>query len=558
MSELRKELKYFWSQKCFAVGLPLIMLVSYATLLHNPTVGIDDTSFKVYYVDGVSPAMGRWCLYMINKLFPLNYNPYFVELVGLLFFCLSISLWCIVFHRMFGDKLSVLAYTVFGGVMISSPIISEVVIWYLQDGIYLGYGATAFAVLLAMDTFKDGIRENRKKRLGRIIGSAAMLAVSLGFYEAFMIVFLMGMVMIFLLIRVLDRKDYSRKIGDWLLNMAGVGVVSMLLRSLAINGIVAFYHLEDQKLVLRNRDMSTILSGILKWFNPSAEGEGLFYVMKDFFVKYYCNAIVYLPVMILVLAVGVVGLWGIWKTIQKKDAWILIAVLGIVLLPWLLPILEGVATYYRSSEYVPLLSAFAVLIVAWEGQKIRIMSVRALGLLLAFILLYQQAYEMNKWLYVDAMKYEDTKRTMDAVALDIMENYDYSKPICVVGSYQTPISLIEDAYCPEWSGKYTLIKAIVSWIDEDIFEKYNTPNGYVAAETPLLSTINWGATAFYGFDRELIKFWEMHGFTFEEDGVLEHYDYAEELMKDGPVWPEEGSIVEQDDYIIVNFGNYTE
>ena len=78
MSDLIKDLKYFWSKKTFAVGLITIMILSYATLLFNPTVGIDDTSFKLYYIDGVSPAMGRWCLYMIHKLFPLDYNPYFV------------------------------------------------------------------------------------------------------------------------------------------------------------------------------------------------------------------------------------------------------------------------------------------------------------------------------------------------------------------------------------------------------------------------------------------------------------------------------------------------
>lgn len=556
MGQLWRELKYFWSRKCFAVGLVLVMLLSYATLLHNPTVGIDDTSFKVYYVDGVSPAMGRWCLYMINKVFPLDYNPFFVEAVGLLCFCVSVSLWCVVFYRMFGDRLSVLVYTIFGGVMLSSPIISEVVIWYLQDGIYLGYGATALAVLLAMDAFREESRRSLKARVGRIVASAAVLAVALGFYEAFMIVFLMGMVMIFLLIRVLDKKNYSRRPLDWLVNMAGIGICSMIFRSLAINGIVAFFHLESQADVLKTRGLGDILGGLLGWFDKTAESESLFYVFKDFFVKYYCNAIVYLPVMVLVLAVGVVGIWGIWKCIQKKDFWIILAVLAIVLLPWLLPILEGVATYYRSSEYVPLLTAFAVLVIAWEGQKLNSGKLKKAGLFLAFFLLYQQAYEMNKWLYVDAMKYEDTKRTMDAVALEIQENFDASKPICVIGSYQTPESLTEAAYCPTWSKKYTLISTIVNWIEEDIFAKYNTPKGYVAAESPLLSFINWGSVAFYGFDRELIKFWEMHGFSFEEDGIPEHYEAARALMKDGPAWPAAGSIVETEDYIIVNFGNF--
>ena len=63
-----KDVKYFWNHKCFAVGIPFMMILSYITLLINPTVGIDDTSFQLYYVDGVSPAMGRWCLYLINKI----------------------------------------------------------------------------------------------------------------------------------------------------------------------------------------------------------------------------------------------------------------------------------------------------------------------------------------------------------------------------------------------------------------------------------------------------------------------------------------------------------
>ena len=48
----------------------------------------------------------------------------------------------------------------------------------------------------------------------------------------------------------------------------------------------------------------------------------------------------------------------------------------------------------------------------------------------------------------------------------------------------------------------------------------------------------------------------MHGFTFTEDGNLDHYRQAQKLMRDAPVWPKKGSIVEQEDYIIVNFGNF--
>lgn len=554
MSGLLNEIKCFWSKKCFAIGIPLLMLLSYGTLLLHPTVGIDDTSFKIYYVDGVSPAMGRWCLYMIHKIFPLDYNPFFVEVVGLCFFCLSITLWCIVFHRLFGEKISVWAYVVFGGVMLSSPIISEVVIWYLQDGIYLGYGVTALAVLVGMQAFKISKDTDWKKRLLRLLACGALLAVALGFYESFMIVFLMAMVMIFMVIRIVDHKGYSRKPLDWLLNMAVVCVSGMVFRTIAINSITAIYHLEDQANVLASRGFSDILGQLMGWFDGTRSVDEFTFVLKDFLVKYYFNAIVYTPIMILVLAVAVLGLLGLYHTIRKKDGWVIASVVGILVLPWILPILEGVATYYRSSQYVPLLTAFAVLLVAWAIRDVKINAVKYVAFFFAFLLLYRQGYEMNRWLYVDAMKYEDTKRTMDSVALHILENFDADKPICVVGSHQTPEGLIEDVYCPTWSKKYMMIEWLVKGLDEELFEKYNTPRGYATAETPQLSFINWGATAFYGFDRELIKFWDMHGFSFTEDGNLGHYEEARKLMKDGPVWPEAGSIVEMDDYIIVNFG----
>ena len=92
-------------------------------------------------------------------------------------------------------------------------------------------------------------------------------------------------------------------------------------------------------------------------------------------------------------------------------------------------------------------------------------------------------------------------------------------------------------------------------LSPELFETYNSPEGYAFAETPRLSFINWGATAFYGFDRELISFWSMHGFSFTEDGNLEHYAQARELMQDGPAWPKQGSVVELEEYIVVNFGN---
>lgn len=554
LSDIIRDVRYFWNKRCFAAGIPLMALLSYLTLVIRPTIGVDDTSFKVYYVDGVAPAMGRWCTYLIAKLLPLDHNPHFIEAVSLVILCISVTLWCVVFYRMFGEKISTAGYAVFGGVMLSSPILSEVVVWILHDGIFTGYGATALAVLFGMEAFKA--REGAKTKWGEWFGliplllSGVFLTIALGFYEAFMIVYLMAMVMNFLLIRVLNKEEYGRKPLKWLAKTAGICACAMILRECMINGVVAFFHLQGQKDVLDTRNISDIFQGF------GSAGEGLWKILKEFFVKYYIHGIVYTPILILALAVAVLGVWGVVYAVRRKDGWIFLSVTGIILLPWVMVFLEGRATFYRSSEYVPLLTGFAVLLAAYEVKRLDKKPLRVAAAFCAAVLLYWQSYEMNLWLYVDAAKYEDDKRTASAVALEIIRNCDESKPVCVVGHYLTPPSLLSRLYTPSWSKKYQLTEWLVRAIDDDIFEKYDTPHGYAAAETPQISFLNWASQAFYHTDRELIKFWEMIGFDFNEDQNFGHYLDAEEMMREAPAWPEEGAIVEMEDYIIVNFGNF--
>ena len=546
-----KDFRELWSRKIYSVSIVLTMLLSYGTLLINPTVGIDDTAFSVYFEDGVAPAMGRWCLYLIHKIFPLGYNPYVVEGVGLILFGISITLWCIVFYRMFGRTVSDAGYAFFGCIMLSSPIISELIVWYLHNGIFMGYGVTALAVLCGMEAYRK--RQNGKGwgDVPYLILSAVFLTVALGFYESFMIVFLMGMLMVFMLIRILKKEEYNGRIGKWILYTAAEVLGSIMLRTVIVKGITLLFRLESQKDVLKSRGLYEVLG----WFDGSRSFDDFIYIMKEFFVKYYINGVVYLPITILVLAAGILILFAIVKSIRSKDVWILLAGLGVLMLPWIMPVLEGVATYYRTSQYIPLLTAFSVLLVIWEYQKKkRNICVRSIGLFLAMVLLYQQVYELGKWLYLDARKYEDTKSTLDAVALNILENHDASKPICIIGEYGVPESLLQEGCTPKWSKKYTIVSTLVKIVDEDIFDQYDTKQGYLYGETIALSFIDWGSAAFYGFDREIIKFWKMHGFTFAEDGNLSHYEEAEKYMEDGPVWPEQDSIVEMEEYIIVNFG----
>ena len=89
-------------------------------------------------------------------------------------------------------------------------------------------------------------------------------------------------------------------------------------------------------------------------------------------------------------------------------------------------------------------------------------------------------------------------------------------------------------------------------------EKYFAPQGYgyYYSETPLISVLDWGVNAFDETNVELLKFMEMHGHSFLLEKDPEKYRKAEEIIKEQemPGWPKEGSILETEEFIVVNFG----
>jgi hypothetical protein len=514
----------------------------------QPTVGIDDTSFSLYFVDGVAPAAGRWCLYLLQKIIPLSYNPYVIEFLGIVIWNLSVSLWCAIFRQITNRTGSIWGYTLFSCIMISSPILSEILVWYLHNGIFIGYGITALAVASLLPTLTA---KGRQRWIGVTL-SSLLLTIALGFYESFMIVFLMGAVMVFLLLQLVSGKRDGYRLRTLLGTLILCGGFGLILRSLILQLIIRLFHLENQIGILESRGIHEFML----WFSPEKGWRAFLIVMREFFVKYYIAAAVYLPITVTVLAIGILILIGLIYSIRLKSINILFSVFAVSLLPWTLPLMEGAATPYRSSQYIPLLCAFTAFLLFREiqcrpNQKI----LKIAGIVFSLFILYRQTYEMNKWFHLDALKYEDARETMEAVSLKIAASCDPSKPVCVVGDYPIPQGLIQTAYSPLWSKRTKIAQfCIISFFGEDVWDEYVTPSGYAIAETPFLSVIEWGSNAFKRLDKELEEFCNMHGISFIADDNPEHYQLAGQIMSEAPSWPLEGSISEQKDHIIVKFG----
>lgn len=342
---------------------------------------------------------------------------------------------------------------------------------------------------------------------------------------------------------------YCVRIGGWIAG-GGLSVLfSLLLRTAILFGLKIVYHLD-------RLEIYNVLYRSLFGDNFRVEGE-LIMNLKRFWVMYYVNGVVYLPITVLVLSLMVIGIYTLIYGFKQKDILLPVCSIVIIALPVLMSIVEGNATHYRSSQYVPLVGAFAVLLllIEWGGRRIpKILS--GIGGLLLAILIYNQCADMNRWFYIEYQKYQDAVRVMEQVAHDLKEGYSVWKPLIVVGGYRVPYSISNAGCCSFDSPQYSWICRLTDPIDPHLKEKYFAEGGqgYRFAEGPSISTLQWGTTAFDGTCGQLIEFWKMHGHTFRCVTDLDTIEEGRQIREteNMPGFPQKGYIREEEEYILIN------
>ena len=338
----------------------------------------------------------------------------------------------------------------------------------------------------------------------------------------------------------------------------------MVLRAVILKLVTAVFGLS----YLRDDAVQRSVTELLGWmFEPGAWAEFAM-ILKRLFVMYGVFGYVYLPIRIFVAAALVIVVYSLWMSVRKKDFWIIVLMLGSFVASFLLAVVEGKATLYRSAQFLPLICAFGILVAAravsgfaaWMRagvgrQKIRGVIAKGIVVLYVFIsavILWNQCTNLNKWFYVDYQKYEYTKDYMLRVADELERNFDISKPIVFTGIWENPRSIVADAYVEYSSEDFYRMKRITDLVDEHLLEKFYRDYGVWVAQTPSLSVVSWGKYAF-DTDEELIRFLRLHGHEFRPLLDTSLYEPAEQYALELPSFPMEGSIVDMGDYIIVHF-----
>ena len=553
MEKIKNELKQVYGSWGYGFLLILTAACSYGFKVTHVTIGIDDTPYAYYFEEGLAAVVGRWVLFVLNKFVALSeFAPFLTDFVAVLILMAAVTVWGMLFYRVLGDRVPCYVYWCFSCIFLSCPLIAEVFTYFLHNGIAIGYlfcGISLHLFYSAVEKVRSGLRKGTV--LTGFVLSAVCLVVALGCYESFMIVWLVGILAVYAWEESRGKIPGERPVGvlTGLCLAAITGAAAMVLRSLILKGVMVFFHLEGMKDEAVRRSVSEMLGWI---FEPGAKAEfGM--ILKRLFVQYGVFGLAYLPIAIFVIASLMMLIWAVWKTFQKKNVWCFLLTVGCFAAAFLLSLVEGKATLYRSAQFLPLICgagflAFAQIVLAIPVKKAGAWVIAVV----AAVVIWNQCADLNHWFYVDYCKYEYTKDYMLQIAEELETHFDTDKPVLFTGNWDNPRSLVADAYVEYGSETFYRMKRITDLVDEHLLEKFYRNYGVWVAQTPTLTVVSWGKYAFET-DAELIRFLEMHGHSFRALTDTSLYEEAEQYALELPSFPKEGSIVDRGDYILVHF-----
>lgn len=567
--------KRFLQNRLYMGILLLTAVCAYGYKVTNATIGIDDTPSLYYFEEGLIAIVGRWVLFLLNKVVSLaEFVPFVTDFAAVLLLIAAAIVWSALFYSVFGEKIPATGYAFFAAVFVSCPLISEVFTYFLHNGIAIGYLSCAVS-LCFMREWQSSIRKQRKgsdlreklfcPAVTKLAAAAVFLWIAMGCYESFMILWLAGLLLLLLSERIRLGTERTARTGErrvfgTLAGGALAALAAVLLRSLMIVVLTKAFRLE----YLQGEAVQRSVTEMLGWMvQPGAFGE-LTMILKRTFVLYGVFAYAYLPIRIFVLSAVVTTVVTLVRVIRGRDLWALILLPAAYLAAFSLLFIEGKATLYRSAQFVPVFCGYGALLFAYiiyeltgsPGRGVHrklCLGTRGIAVAVLVVITWNQCMDMTKWFYIDKQKYDAAVKTVDQIALDLERDFDTSKPVIFTGNYEIPYSIVKDAYVSYGDRKYYKMKRLTDLIDPDLLDKYNRGSkGVWVAQTPALSVIDWGRYAFDS-DAELVRFFEMHGHRLVACGDIDRYAEAEEESLNLPEYPQDGYIVDKGDYIIVHF-----
>ena len=492
--EYKKIGKELINNKIFIISVILVTILSFGFTITHYSIGIDDTCFDRYYLDKEMLGIGRWGAYVIYMILGIvEFTPFWADLMATLVILCTAVLWCIFFKKNLKCEIPNFGYIVFAGLYISFPIVNEMFIYQnCNIAVMLGNLLVVAGVMLLYENY---IIINKKYIYSVCI---AMITFGISTYEASIQMGLVGIFITAYLI-IKNKELETKKIIKYILCAIGILAISAIL-NIMISKVI----------YLMGIPVSDIADKEIKW--------GKYTFIESILTLIYhilspMKNLRYFPVIIFDIACIVGLIMVVIKAYKNNNVLGLLIYLAMFFSNFAIVIIKLDSIMYRTCLSWGLFVAFIFTVFYLKMTKKEITKI--LSTIVLIVLILQQSRMLNQLFFNDYKRYQRDLNIAFNLINELEKNYDIKKPLVIAGKPRQ-----------SWSGGY-------------------------GAQVNSLSVLWWGQKAFHNGE-EFIKFLNSLGYYFKVP-TDEQYQKGKNKAKNMENYPREGSIVELEDCIVINF-----
>lgn len=493
--EYKKAVKYFLDNKLFIVSVILITVLSFGFTITNSSIGMDDTAFDVYYKNKEMLSIGRWGSYIIYQVLNISeFVPFWIDFIASSEIMLTAVLWCIFLKKNLGEKLSTGAYIAFATAFISFPIINEI---FIFENCNIAVMLGSFLASLGIMMFYENYINVHKKRIYFV--SILTLTFALSMYEACVQIMLVAICITAIMIIFLNKDKKIKDIFKYLF-----GALAVVTGAIILNTIIV------KLIYLIGVEYSAAADKRVSWgqYNLIDSLVMIIYYIVDALKNIHNFSVV------VFLTISVIGLFiSVSQSDKNKNWMILLIFFAMFLSNFAISMIQLGYVYYRTCTSWSLYVAIIIMIFYKLLSNHKITKILA-GVAIC-ILVLQQSRMLNQLFYNDYMRYQKDLHIAYDLIYSLQENYDTTKPLVITG---------------------------------DIYRGMNK----YASQSNSISVLWWGKKSFGVKGSEFIKFLNSLGYKFRiptNEEVEKGKQEAENMSR----YPQEGSIKELEDCIVINF-----
>lgn len=527
-----------------------IAVICYGYSVVNTTVSIDGLEGNRYIGEGqIMLAAGRFGMKLLAAVLGYGYStPVYQSCANFLaasFLVLAALQFCMLFRRIWKDKISMFGYGVFSCLFISYPLINE--IWEYTGAnvcVTVGCFLSAAAVSLLYDVMQEPDFSNNRKFTRAFLAVLALLVIASS-YESLIVVY------VFTVFTVLSMQQLSGEILS-----VGKTIRRGLCYAMPL-AVAVVLRVVVHRFLLIVLDLTAQAGGAtaIRWtllpFDVVLKD-----LIKNCILYYGVRACLYFPVLELVVSVVVFAFLFAVAIFRVRRPALALTGVGMLLSLVLLSILQGYYSPYRTCQVFSVMvalmgmTAYECISRRYQGKRLTSLC----GAALALLCLHQATY-LNHLLVLDHQRSQEEANVIRTIGMDLERGFPDDKPIILTGNYTISQGIQDQVTAKtEEHPLYAWFQAKTGW-ETDSTIKY--------VDTNVNSVINWAVTAFSeigSLGSSAQKLFRYYGFDllFEVSPELrqEALAYAEEANV--PAFPQDGYIVETPEYILVNLSTIKE